>query len=194
MCGIHLGTWNRFYDHEYRAKLIARLASAGNPEACFYAGMCAVFMEDRTVLMPRLDMLERSTMAGHDVATFVLSLMLHRSNSDADSDNIAWWWLRKVEGDETGPAVNVTWKNVICTWCLQQTMLMLEDFAGRPAPVQPSPLPPLAMPVHHQDKHQCGGGGCGIHVGWKGWEEWAMFCSEECRIRYECDRFFRSMW
>ena len=34
----------------------------------------------------------------------------------------------------------------------------------------------------------------GVHAGCEGWEEWAMFCSEECRIHNECDRFFRSMW
>ena len=115
--GIHLGTWNRFYDHEYRAKLIARLASVANPEACFYAGMRAVFVEDHTALMPWLDMLERSTAVGHDVAAFVLSLVLHRSNSGAGNDNIARRWLRKVECDEAGPTVNVVWKNEICTWC-----------------------------------------------------------------------------
>jgi hypothetical protein len=60
-----------------------------------------------------------SAVAGHDVAAFVLSLVLHRSNSGADNDNIAQRWLRKVEGDETGPAMNVTWKNEICTRCLQ---------------------------------------------------------------------------
>jgi len=75
-------------------------------------------MEDHNVLMPWLDMLERSTTVGHDVATFVLSLMLHRSNSGAGNDNIVWWLLRKVEGDEAGPVVNVTWKNEKCTRCL----------------------------------------------------------------------------
>ena len=84
-------TWDlkQFYDHEYRTKLIARLASVGNPEACFYAGMRVVFVEDHNALMPRLNMLERSTTAGHDVAAFVLSLVLHRSNSGAGNDNIA---------------------------------------------------------------------------------------------------------
>jgi hypothetical protein len=77
--------------------------------------MCTIFVEDRTALMPRLDMLERFDAAGHDVATFVLSLVLYRSNSGADNDNIARQWLRKVEGDEAGLATNVTWKNEICT-------------------------------------------------------------------------------
>ena len=111
MHGIQHGTWNRFYDHEYRTKLIARLASVGNPEACFYAGMHDVFVEDRSTLMPWLTMLERSAMAGHDVAAFVISLVLHRSNSGAGNDNIARWWLMKVEGDEAGLEANVTWKN-----------------------------------------------------------------------------------
>ena len=81
--------------------------------------MRAVFVEHHTMLMPLLDMLERSTVAGHDVAVFVLSLVLHRSNSGASNDNIARRWLRKVKGDEAGPAVNVTWKNEICTRHLQ---------------------------------------------------------------------------
>ena len=93
--GIHLGIWNRFYDHEYHAKLIARLASVGNPEACFYARMQVVFVEDRTMLMPWLDMLEHSAMAGHDVAAFVLSLVLHRFNSGASNDNISRRLLRR---------------------------------------------------------------------------------------------------
>jgi hypothetical protein len=100
--GIQRGTWNRFYDHKYRAKLITRLACVGNLEACFYTGMCIVFVEDRSVLMQWIDMLDRSTTVGHDVAAFVLSLVLHRFNSGAGNDNIARRWLRKVEGDEAG--------------------------------------------------------------------------------------------
>ena len=123
--GIHLGTRNWFYNHEYHAKHIARLASIDNPKACFYAGMRTIFVEDRTALMPCLDMLERSTTAGHDVAAFVLSLEPHRSNSGAGNDNIARQWLRKVKGDEAGPEVNVTWKNEKCTWHLQQAMFVL---------------------------------------------------------------------
>jgi len=123
--GIQCGTWNRFYYHEYHAKLIARLASIGNLEACFYTVMCAIFMEDRTALMSWLDMLGRSTMVGHDVAIIVVSLVLHRFNSSVGNDNIARRWLRKVEGDEVGPEANVTWNKEICTWRLQQAMFVL---------------------------------------------------------------------
>ena len=81
--------------------------------------MHAIFVEDHTTLMPWLDMVERSAAAGHDVATFVLSLVLHRSNSSVGNDNIARRWLRKVEGDEACPEANVMWKNEKCTRCLQ---------------------------------------------------------------------------
>jgi hypothetical protein len=121
------------------------------------------------VLMPWLDMLQRSATTGHDVVAFVLSLVLHRSNSGASNDNIAQQWLRKVEGDEAGLTANVTWKNEICTRRLQQAMFVLEDLARQLAPGQSSPLPPLAMSVRRQDGHQCGGGGCDVHAGWKGW-------------------------
>ena len=93
-------------------------------------------------------MLEHSTAAGHDVATFILSLVLHMSNSGVGNDNIARRWLRKVEGDEVGLATNVTWNNEICTRCLQQAMFMLQDLAGWPVLGESSHLPPVAMPVH----------------------------------------------
>jgi hypothetical protein len=73
----------------------------------------------------------------------------HKSNSDAGNDNIARWWLRKVEGDEAGLAENVMWKNEICTRGLQQAMFVLQDLAGQPTPGESSPLPPLDMPVWH---------------------------------------------
>ena len=50
--GMQRGTWKWFYDHEYRTKLITRLDSVRNLEACFYAGMHIVFVEDRSALMP----------------------------------------------------------------------------------------------------------------------------------------------
>ena len=102
--------------------------------------MRAVFVEDRSALMLWLNMLERSAMAGHDVATFVLSLVLHRSNSGAGNDNIAQRLLRKVEGDEAGPTANVRWKNEKYTRRLQQATWVLQDLAGWPVSSESSVL------------------------------------------------------
>ena len=81
--------------------------------------MRAIFVEDRSALMPWIDMLKHSAAVGPDVAAFVLSHVLHRSNSGVGNDNIAWRWSRKVEGDEASPEANVTWKNEKCTRLLQ---------------------------------------------------------------------------
>ena len=86
-------------------------------------------------------------MTGHDVVAFVLSFVLHRSNSGAGNDNIARQVLRKVKGDKAGLEANVTWKNEKCTWCLQQAMFVLQDLARQPTLGESSPLPPLAMLV-----------------------------------------------
>jgi hypothetical protein len=67
---------------------------------------------------------------------------------------------------------------------------LLQDLVVQPVSGECCPLPPLAKLVHHQDGLQCRGGGYSNLAGREGWEEWAMFYSEECRIRNECDRFF----
>jgi hypothetical protein len=53
--GTQRGTWKRFYDHEYHAKLITRLASVSNLEAYLYTGMRVVFVEDHDTLTQWLD-------------------------------------------------------------------------------------------------------------------------------------------
>ena len=75
--------------------------------------MSVIFVEDRGTITPWLDMLERAAELGHELATYVLSLVLHRSNSGAANDATTRWLLRKVEcDDEAGPtAKNAIWKN-----------------------------------------------------------------------------------
>jgi hypothetical protein len=51
--------------------LISSLASVGHTEACFKAGMSAIFKEDCGTITPWLDMLEHTTELGHDLATYV---------------------------------------------------------------------------------------------------------------------------
>ena len=47
------GFWERhYYDDDYRALLTTRLASAGNLEACFLAGLRPVFVEAHRSLTP----------------------------------------------------------------------------------------------------------------------------------------------
>ena len=50
----HQGFWERYYDDDdYHALLTTRLASMGNLEACFLAGLRPVFMEaHRSLMLP----------------------------------------------------------------------------------------------------------------------------------------------
>ena len=118
--------WEPFSSCEYRVNLITRLASIGHPEACFKAGMFIIFMEDRGTVTPWLDMLEHAAESGHELAMYVLSLVLHRSNSGATNDTTARRLLRKVECDEVGPtAKNAMWKNKNCAQRHQQARVVL---------------------------------------------------------------------
>jgi hypothetical protein len=187
----HSEGWGLFYDEEYCTQLITKLANVGNPEACFYARLQAVFMEEHGTLTPCLDMLQHASEAGHEDATFVLSPLLHRSNSGAAKDDNARRLLRKVKGGEGPLVLNAMWKNKNCTRCLQHALPWLGDFLWWK--VVGKSLQPIAKPVRRQEHHYRGGG-CDNPVKWEGWDEWVLFCSEECRIKYECRRFFKSLY
>jgi hypothetical protein len=77
--------------------------------------MSVIFVEDHGTVTPRLDMLERTAKSGHELATYVLSLVFRRSNRSAANDATVRWLLWKVKCDEAGPVVkNATWKNMNC--------------------------------------------------------------------------------
>ena len=78
--------WEPYYSREYHANLITMLASVGHTEACFKAGMSIVFKEHRGIITSWLNMLECTTESGHDLATYVFSLALYRSNNGAAND------------------------------------------------------------------------------------------------------------
>ena len=156
--------------------LITRLASVGQPKACFKARMSAVFMEDHGTVMPWLDMLEHTAESGNELAKYVLSLVLHRSNNSATNDATARRLLRKVKCDEAGPTMNnATWKNKNCARRCQQARVVLQDDLVVPRRVARLDLPPLAHQVPRQDGHQCRCRGYGDIAGWVAWEQWALF-------------------
>ena len=97
-------------------------------EACFKAGMSAIFKEDHGTVMPWLDMLERATESGHDLATYVFSLALYKSNSGAANDATAWRLLRKLEGDKEVPAAKTArWKKQTYARCHRAIRVVLLD-------------------------------------------------------------------
>jgi hypothetical protein len=61
----------------YKA-FLAMLIDLGNPKACFFSGIKAVFMENR-----RCNDLQRTAEGGHDAAAYLYAILLYRDNGGA---------------------------------------------------------------------------------------------------------------
>jgi len=68
-------------------------------------------MEEHGTITLCLDILQHASKEGHEDVTYVLSLLLHRSNGHSTKDDNAPWLLRKVKGDEGPPVPYAMWKN-----------------------------------------------------------------------------------
>jgi hypothetical protein len=178
---------HRFYlGPEYRAALINTLANVGNPEALFQSSLHhAVLGKTRGVIMPSLNQLRRAAEAGHKGSMYALSLFLYRPNSGEADDDEARQLLRLVEGPQEG-ATALPWKNLTCT--KRRSRIIAPTWDYRLTGAIAVSLVPAPVPRH--DYMQCAGRGCADHAGWHAWYSCRRFCSEECRIRNECDWFF----
>jgi hypothetical protein len=179
--------WRQFYlGPEYRAALINTLDNVGHPEALFQSGLhCVVLRNTQGVIMPCLDQLRCAAEAGHKESMYALSLFLYRPNSGEAANDEARRLLRLVEGPQEG-LTTLPWKNLTCTKRRSRIIMSTWDYQLTGAIVVS--LVPAPVPRH--DDLQCVGRGCGDHAGWHAWYSWRRFCSEECRVRNECDWFF----
>jgi hypothetical protein len=115
-----------YYDNDYCALLTTKLASMGNLEACFLAGLRPVFVEAHRSLMLPMEWLQHSTKGGHKLGMYIYALVVYMSNTGAGNDNIARCLLKKLKGaDEAGLAA-LLWKNQTCTWCRQDVHRLLQ--------------------------------------------------------------------
>jgi hypothetical protein len=74
----------------YKA-FIAVLIDLGNPEACFFSGIKAVFMENRGC-----NDLRHATEGGHDAVACLYAILLYRDNGGAAADDTAKRYMRHV--------------------------------------------------------------------------------------------------
>ncbi|CAO2142935.1 unnamed protein product [Urochloa humidicola] len=109
------------YDRDYRDGLIAKLAEAGNKEACFHDGLRVVFDVNRTELQCPLDNLASAADEGHNLAAYTLAMCLYRHNAGAVDDEKAKELIRKLEGEDGpgaaaagGVTVRQRWMNHAC--------------------------------------------------------------------------------
>jgi hypothetical protein len=67
------------------------LTGLGNPEACFFSGIKAVFIENRGY-----NDLRHATEGGHDATAYLYAIFLYRVNGGATTDDIAKRYMRRV--------------------------------------------------------------------------------------------------
>jgi hypothetical protein len=162
----------------YKA-FLAMLTGLGNPEACFFSGIKAVFMENRGY-----DDLWRAAESGHDAAAYLYDILLYRYNGGASDDDTAKRYMRQVVG---GGSTTSRWlRNEGCLPLREKAACAIHSSTWH---IWGEPLPPPAQVCSDQS---CAGngGGCGVE---KGWFQISLFCSEDCRLRCEMVKFARSI-
>jgi hypothetical protein len=117
----------------YKA-FLAMLTDLANPEACFFSGIKAVFMENRG-----RNNLRRAVEGGHDVATYLYTIFLYKDNGGAAADNTAKRYMRQVAGGDSTTS----------RWLSNKGCLPLHEKAARTMHsstwrIWGEPLPPLA--------------------------------------------------
>jgi hypothetical protein len=154
----------------------AMLSGLGNLEACFLSGIKAFFMEHRGY-----NDLRRAAEGGHDAAAYLYAILLYRDNGSAAADDTAKGYMRRVTGG--GSTTSLRWlSNEGCLPLCEKAALALHYSTWR---IWGEPLPPLAQ-VRGDQPCAGTGGGCGVE---KRWLQISLFCSEDCRLRFEMVKF-----
>ncbi|CAL4958071.1 unnamed protein product [Urochloa decumbens] len=172
----------RWSDHERYLAVVGSLSGAGNPEACFLAGVALAFTQPQRA-RPGVELLGQAAKAGHRVAAYVRALLLY--NGGAGDEDDARRLIRQVEG-EAAAATEQRKSNAECVRCREQAVEAVRQATWRMAELPASAV--VALP--EDDADRCTVKGCGET---EAWYEWAAFCSENCRIRHERGMFFSQL-
>jgi TPR repeat protein len=152
------------------------LSGLGNTEACFLSEIKVFFIEH----MGYND-LRRAAESGHDAATYLYAILLHRDNGGAAADETAKGYMRRVAGG--GSTTSSRWlSNEGCLPLREKATCALHYSTWR---IWGEPLPPLTQ-VRGDPPCAGAGGGCGVE---KGWLRISLFCSEDYRLRCEMVKF-----
>jgi hypothetical protein len=162
----------------YKA-FLAMLTDLGNPEACFFSGIKAVFIENRGC-----NYLQRVVKGGHDTTTYLYSILLYMDNGGAATNDTVKRYMRRVAGGSSTTS----------RWLSNEGCLPLREKAARAIHystwcIWGEPLPSPAQ-VHRDQLCEGNSGGRGMDKGWLGI---SLFCSEDCRLHREMVKFERSI-
>jgi hypothetical protein len=88
--------WN---DRKGYNALLDCLTHIRNQEECFLSLMDILFGENYSS-RSSISKLEEATQSGHNVATYIATMVLYRANGSTCDDDIAKRYIRQVEGEE----------------------------------------------------------------------------------------------
>ena len=77
---------------------LTSLTQLGNPEAYFLTG--PIIFEENHRPRPCLDNLASATDGEHNLAAYLVAILLYRHNGDAHDDDTMGQYMRRVEGEE----------------------------------------------------------------------------------------------
>jgi hypothetical protein len=118
------------------------------------------------------------------VAANLYAILLYRDNGGANADDTAKGYMRRVAG---GGSTTSRWlSNEVCLPLREKAARALHNSTWC---IWGEPLPPPAL-VRGDQPCVGTGGGCGVE---KGWLRMSLFCSENCRLRYEMVKFAQSI-
>jgi hypothetical protein len=160
-------------------EFLATLTGLGNPEACFFSGIKAAFMENRGY-----NDLQRAAEGGHDATSYLYDILLYRDNSGAAADDTTKRYMRRVTG---GGSTTLRWlSNAGCLPLREKAARAIHSSTWH---IWGEPLPP---PAQVRGDQPCAGNddGCSVE---KGWLRISLFCSEDCRLRCEMVKFTQSI-
>ncbi|KAL6847888.1 hypothetical protein ACP4OV_022016 [Aristida adscensionis] len=166
--------------------VVAHLAAAGNPEACFLVGLNLLFARRR--VRQGAEWLATAAAGGHRAAAYVLGVLLY---GVAECRDAAEQHIRQVEGEAVdvagaGDDGGACKTNRECVLRRKQAVGAVREVTWKMAG-PPGRLATAAAALS-EDGHRCtASGGCGST---EGWGDHAVFCSDGCRIRHEYIKFF----
>ena len=78
-----------------------------------------------------MEWLQHSVEAGYKLGMYVYALMLYRSNTGGDNDDIAWCLLRELQSADEAVPATLSWKNQTYMWCCKDMYWQLEDMVAQ---------------------------------------------------------------
>ncbi|KAF8701305.1 hypothetical protein HU200_033634 [Digitaria exilis] len=163
------------------------LAACGNLEACFLTWMDGIFGRNRSP-RPPLEQLHRAATAGHRTAAYVAAVFLYRANNGNDTNATAMEYMKQVEFED-----GLKWRPRFIpnayTMDIRPYAVKLALRSRRFALVLGLLRPMLPPVVVRGNVDQCLGRVFSGREPSRGYF-CRHFCSDECRLRFECLEFF----